>query len=107
MEIASKTAPDIAISENQQQPETLQMAFETCTAMVIHLDFKPDSPLQSILETSSTDQSVSDTSTSVSEDQAHVIQPISAAKPKSSLQTTLDTLNNKSFVLEPVLEHVI
>jgi len=75
------------------------MASETCTAIVIHLDFKPDSPLQSILETSSTDQSMSDTSTSVSEDQAHVVQPFNAAKPKSSLQTALDTFINEPSIL--------
>jgi hypothetical protein len=44
---ASETTLELVVLENQQQPETLnQMASETCTKMIIHLDFKPDSPLQ-------------------------------------------------------------
>jgi len=106
-EIASETASNIVVSENQHQPETLQMTSETCTTMIIHLEFNPDSLIISILESSSTDQSLFDTNTSVSEDQAHVVQPINATKPESSLQTDLDTLINKSSVIEHVLEVVI
>ena len=75
--------------------------------MVIHQDFKPDSPLYSFLESSWTDQLVYDTSTSVSEDQAHIVQPISAGKPESSLLLALDPLINKPPVIEPILESVI
>jgi len=80
------------------------MASETCTAMVIRQDFKIYSPLQSIFESSSTDQSISDTSISILEYLTYVVQPISAAKPESSLQTALYTLINKYSLTEPVLE---
>jgi hypothetical protein len=80
------------------------MASETCTTLIIHPDFKPDSPLQSILETSSTDQSVSDASMSVSEDQTHVVQPINVAQLENTLQNAINTLLNKPTVLEPILE---
>jgi hypothetical protein len=65
--------------------------------LIIHPEFKPDSPLQSILESSSFDQSVSD-------DQTYVIQPISVAQPENSLKATLDNLANKETILEPVIQ---
>jgi len=80
------------------------MAFETCTPMFIHPDFKPDSPFQSILETSSSDQLVSYASISVSEDQTYVVQPINVAQSENTLQTTIYTLFYKPIVLEPVLQ---
>lgn len=93
---ASETSPDIAVSEDQHHHQpNLQMASETCTELIIRPDFKPDSPLQSILETTSTDQTTSDTSTSVSEDLNFVVEPISVAKPENSLKAALDTLANK------------
>jgi len=105
--IAYETALDFVVLENQQQPETLpQMASKTHTEMIIHPDFRPDSPLQTILETSSTDQLVSDASALVSEDQTHVVQPINVAQPENSLQTALDTLVSKTSVLKPILEPV-
>jgi len=91
---ASEKAPDLTVSENQQQPN-LQMASKTCTYLIIKPDFKPDSRLQSTLETSSTDQSISDTSTSVSEDQTHAVQPINAAQSENTLQTSIDNLLKK------------
>ena len=60
---AYKIAPDIAVSGNQQQQqqlETTQMASETFTTLIVHPHFMSGSPLQSIIESSSTDQSVSD-----------------------------------------------
>jgi len=83
------------------------MAAETCIELIIHPDFKPDSPLQSILETTSTDQTASDTSASVSKDLAYVVQLISVAKHENSLKAALDTLANKPSILEPVLEPFI
>jgi len=44
------------------------MAPETCKTIVIHPDFKANSPLQSILESSFADKAGSDTSISISED---------------------------------------
>jgi len=70
--------------------------------MIIHPDFKSDSPIQSLLESSSTDQLISDTSTSISEDQTHVVQPISVAQLENSLKATLDTLVSKPSILEPI-----
>jgi len=82
---ASESASDIAVSENpqQQQPENIQITIETCTDLISH----PDFPFPS-----------------ESDDQAHVVQPISATQPNVSLSTTLDNLANKESILEPVLQ---
>jgi len=82
------------------------MGSKTCTTLIIHLDFKLDSPFQSILEISSTDHSVSDASISVSEDQTYVVQPINDAQPENTLQTAIDTLLNKPTVLKLVIQPV-
>lgn len=58
-----QTTSDLAVSKNQQ-PETPQMASKTCTTLIIN----PFSPLQTILESSSTDQSMYDAYASVSDD---------------------------------------
>jgi len=64
-------------SEIQQQPETQsQMASETCITMIVHPDFKSDSPLEAHFETSTFDQLASDTNISVSEDQTYCVQPL-------------------------------
>lgn len=62
-----QTTSDLAVSKNQQ-PETPQMASKTCTTLIINPDFNPFSPLQTILESSSTDQSMYDAYASVSDD---------------------------------------
>jgi len=80
------------------------MASETCTTMIIHPDFKPDSPLESLFDTTSYEQSACDTKILVSEDQTYIVQPINAAKPENTLQTAFDTLLNQSSILESVLE---
>lgn len=75
LQTASETAPEIVVSENQQQfvPQQ-QIASKVCTTIIIHPDIKLDSPLESYLETTSSEQvesenlTVSDTSSSVSED---------------------------------------
>jgi len=41
-----------------------------------------------------------------SEDQTYVVQPINVAKPENTLQNAFDTLINKPFILEHVLEPV-
>ena len=109
-EIASETAPDISVSEIQQQLEAQQqMASETCTTIIIHPNFKPDTPRESHFGTTSTEhvesseQSASNVNISVSEDQTYVVQPLNAVKPKNTLQTTFDILVNKPFILELVL----
>ena len=66
--------------------------------MAMHPEFKPDSPLQSFLESSSTNQLVYDTCISVSEHIAPVVEPINAAKPENSLEAAIDSS------LEPVIE---
>lgn len=71
------------------------MASKTCTTLIIN----PFSPLQTILESSSTDQSMYDAYASVSDDQAQVVQLISATQPLNSLGTALDNLANKYFIL--------
>jgi len=75
------------------------MALETCTEIFIHPDFKPDSPLQSFMETTATEHTASDTNISVSEDTTYVVQPINAAKPKNTLQNAFDTLLNNLSIL--------
>ena len=73
------------------------MASETCTTMIIYPDFKSDSPLESLLETTSS--SASDVSISKSEDQTYVVQPINAAIPKNSLQNTFDPCSTNPLCL--------
>jgi len=75
--------------------------------MVIHSDFKPDSHIQSFLESSSSVQTGFDSSISISEDLTYVVQPINEAQPENSLQTAIDTLINKPSALESVLEPVL
>jgi len=79
------------------------MTLETCTAMIIHLDFKPDSPLQSL----SSSQTGSDSSVTLSEDPVYVVQPLNAAQCEYTLHSSLESLINKSSVLELVLEPIL
>jgi len=108
-EKASEAASDLAVSKNQQQKlhENLQMASETCITLMIHPNFKPDSPLQSILDSSSSGQIGSELSVSISEEYVHVVQPLNASLRKNTLQSSLEILTNKPSVLEPILEPVI
>jgi len=93
------------------------MASETCTTIIIHPGFKPNSPLESRFETTSYEQdeldnqSASDTSTSVSEDQTFNVQPVHAAKPEavinsSNLDYTSFFNSQANSILEPVIEQI-
>jgi len=74
-EKASETALDVTVSENQPEPETTQT-------------FEPEhKPYSSSIQ----DQSVSDTSISVSEDIPLFVEAINVAKPENLLKATVDT----------------
>jgi len=64
--------------------------------MIIHPNFKPGSPLQSFLESSSPKQSTSDTC--VSEGLAHVVEPINVAKLVESFEPETHSLPNLESV---------
>jgi len=108
LETASETAPDNVVSENQQPPETqLEMASELCIAIIIHPLFKPDSPLNSVSHTTSSEpkiQTVSDTPSSVSEDQTSFVQPLNVAQSNKVDHNAFVSFFNRQS--ESILEHV-
>ena len=102
---ASEMAPEKAIPKSpQHQSPNSQIPTNTCTDIIIHSDFKPSSPLQDILESSSPDQTIIDSSICSSEDLSFNVQSINAAQP---LQETVDSLINKSSMLGHILEPVL
>jgi len=77
----------VTVSENQQEPETTQ-------------PFEPELKLES---PSIKDQSVLDTSISVLEDIAFIVEPVNVAKPKNSLEATIDTSVERMIETQPII----
>ena len=72
------------------------MPHELFTAIILHPDLKPDSPLYSLFETTTSEkQIVSDRSSSVSDDQPSLVQPLNVGKPEAVIKP--NNLNYTSF----------